>query len=234
VSSSHSKGWYDLDSPNGPTHRIYPSSRTAWPRKYVTYQSRGRNGSSDRSGFDEFLPRAGVASPDEAAPRHPGPCGGIRWSTPRWWPRLRPSRGRNRAVRTHPSHTDHWAGTSGWDRLCHPKVTDLIPYRGTGYIRQEGPALESPEADERVGDPRRQTPAGRAGGHELAHATPICRRYARRPEVWPSRAERPAALAAGLICLSKIIWAVRPGPEFFRAFGLGPASTGTTSLRYQR
>jgi len=78
----------------------------------------------------------------------PGPAGDSCWSPPLWqshWARARLHDGRDRHVRIHPTHPDHWAGPPGWDRLCHPKVTALIPFR----VSAAPPGRPAPRADER-------------------------------------------------------------------------------------
>lgn len=47
----HPKDWDDQNSQDGPTHRIYPSSLTARPRKYVTDGSRGPDNPENTSRF---------------------------------------------------------------------------------------------------------------------------------------------------------------------------------------
>jgi len=77
-----------------------------------------------------------------------GPPGDLCWSPSLWrshWARARLHDGRDRHVRIHPTHPDHWAGPPGWDRLCHPKVTALIPFR----VSAAPPGRPAPRADER-------------------------------------------------------------------------------------
>ena len=140
----------------------------------------------------------------------PGPAGDSCWSPPLWqshWARARLHDGRDRHVRIHPIHPDHWAGTPGWDRLCHPKVTALIPFR----VSAAPPGRPAPRADER-GRPGWARPVTGASWR-LTIGSPCAGMqafYRSARSASDSHTVCPAVIARGRICLYKIIQPARP------------------------